>query len=86
MKASFFHSGLQLHGSSRNCANRAHLVEPLHVYTDESRRGNGAVKMRPLTLSGRDEPIHSPETVLSIGESQTHVVCYEAVLVEVIHS
>lgn len=84
MKALFSHSSLHPHDSSRHCGSRAHVVGPIRVYTDEYRRGNGTVKMRPLTLPGRDQAIHSPEIILSNGESQTYVFCYEAVLVTLI--
>lgn len=71
MKAAFFSPSSHPQHSSREYGNRAHIGAPRHVYTNESRKNsNGAVKMRPLTLPGGDQAVHSPERILSNGESQ----------------
>ncbi len=70
MKVALFRSTLCPHDSSRHHGNRAHVGGPLHVYTDETKRSNGAVRMRPLTLPSRDQAVHSPERILSSGKSK----------------
>lgn len=61
LKAGFFHPGAYLQRGQRSLVAVA-------VYTSESKSSNGQVKMRTLTVPGREQTLHRPERNLSNGE------------------
>ena len=63
-KADLFHASVP---GMWHCKMRAGAVAPVCVYTSDSKGSNGQVKMRQLTLPGREQPIHRPEGVMSNG-------------------
>lgn len=65
MNTSYFQANTHLHVQKQS--GRAIVAAPLNVYTNVSKGNNGRVKMRPLTLPGREQVIHSPDRGLSNG-------------------